>query len=138
MCARVSWAGQKPDLDWRVFRVTAWAAGEGLAAGWVVTEAGSALNGKRRGFLALLRDPSPTTVVVGHRDRFAWFGAEYVVAALSARGRRLLVVDRPELDDGLVGGVTQILTSLCACLCGRGAAASRAVRAVAAVTGGGR
>jgi len=113
----------------------AWAAGEGLAVGRVVTEFGSALNGKRREFRALLRDPSVTTVVVEHRDRFARFGAEYVVAALSAQGRRLLVVDRPEVDDGLVRDMTEILTSLCARLCGRGAAADRAARAVAAVTG---
>ena len=57
------------------------------------------------------------------------------MAALSAQGRRLLVVDRPEVDDGLVRDMTEILTSLCARLCGRGAAADRAARAVAAVTG---
>ena len=36
--ARVSSADQKPDLDRQVARVTAWAAGEGLAVGRVLTE----------------------------------------------------------------------------------------------------
>jgi predicted site-specific integrase-resolvase len=101
----------------------------------VVTEVGSALNGKRGKFLALLRDESVTTIVVEHRGRFARFGAEYVEAALAAQGRRLLVVDPAEVDDDLVRDVTEILTSLCARLYGRGAAADRAKRAVAAVTG---
>ena len=74
----MSSAGQGPDLDRQVARVTAWAAGEGLAAGRVVTEAGSALDGHRRKFLALLGDQSVTVIVVEHRDRFARFGAEYV------------------------------------------------------------
>ena len=52
--------------------------------------------------------------MVEHRDRFARFGAEYVEAALSAQGRRLLVVDPAEVDDDLVRDVTEILTSLCA------------------------
>jgi predicted site-specific integrase-resolvase len=132
--ARVSSADQKADLDRQVARVTAWAAAEGLAVGRVVTEVGSALNGKRRRFLALLRDPAVTTIVVEHRDRFARFGAEYVEAALSAQGRRLMVMDPAEVDDDLVRDVTEILTSLCARLYGRGAAANRAARAVAAVT----
>jgi predicted site-specific integrase-resolvase len=133
--ARVSSADQKPDLDRQVARVTAWAAGEGLPVGRVVTEVGPALNGKRRKFLALLRDESVTTIVTEHRDRFARFGAEYVEAALSAQGRRLLVVDPSAVDDDLVRDVTEILTSLCARLYGRRAAANRAARAVAAVTG---
>ena len=83
--------------------------------------------------MALLRDPDVTTVVVEHRDRFARFGAEYVEAVLSASGRRLLVVDPAEVDDDLVRDVTEILTSLCARLYGRRAAANRAARGVAAI-----
>lgn len=132
--ARVSSADQKNDLDRQVARVTTWAADEGMTVGRVVTEIGSALNGKRRKFLALLRDPAVTTIVVEHRDRFARFGAEYVEAALSAQGRRLLVMDPAEVDDDLVRDVTEILTSLCARLYGRRAAASRAQRAVEAAT----
>jgi predicted site-specific integrase-resolvase len=133
--ARVSSADQRPDLDRQVARVTAWAAAEGLPVGRVVTEVGPALNGKRRKFLALLRDEQVTTIVTEHRDRFARFGAEYVEAALPAQRRRLLVVDPSEVDDDLVRDVTEILTSLCARLYGRRAAANRAARAVAAVTG---
>jgi predicted site-specific integrase-resolvase len=99
--ARVSSADQAGDLDRQVARVTAWAARNGLVVGRVVTEVGSALNGKRRQFLALLRDQTVTTIVVEHRDRFARFGAEYVEAALAAHGRRLVVVDPSEVDDDL-------------------------------------
>lgn len=132
--ARVSSADQKSDLDRQVARVTAWATGQSLAVSRVVTEVGSVLNGRRKKFLALLRDPAVSTIVVEHRDRFARFGAEYVEAALAAQGRRLLVVDPAEVDDDLVGDVTEILTSLCARLYGRRAAVNRARRAVEAVS----
>jgi putative resolvase len=132
--ARVSSAEQKADLDRQVARVTTWATGQDMVVSRVVTEVGSALNGHRKKFLGLLRDPAVTTIVVEHRDRFARFGAEYVEAALSAQGRRLLVADPAEVDDDLVGDVTEILTSLCARLYGRRAAANRASRAVAAAT----
>ena len=132
--ARVSSADQRADLDRQVARVTTWATGQGLAVDRVVTEVGSALNGQRKEFLALLRDRAVTTIVVEHRDRFVRFGVEYVEAALSAQGRRLLVVDPAEVDDDLVRDVTEILTSLCVRLYGRGAAADRARRAVEAAT----
>jgi predicted site-specific integrase-resolvase len=132
--ARVSSADQRPDLDRQVARVTEWSTGQHIAVDRVVTEVGSASDGHRRKFLALLSDPKVTTVVVEHRDRFVRFGGEYVEAAMSASGRRLLVVDPAEVDDDLVGDVTEILTSLCARLYGRRAAANRAARAVAAAT----
>ena len=97
----------------------------------VVTEVGSELNGHRRKFLALLRDPSVGRIVVEHRDRFCRFGSEYVQAALAAQGRELVVVDSSEVDDDLVRDMTEILTSVCA-LYGKRAAANRAKRAVAA------
>jgi predicted site-specific integrase-resolvase len=136
--ARVSSADQRPDLDAQVARVTEWATGQHLPVDRVVTEVGSALNGHRGKFLALLGDPKVSTIVVEHRDRFARLGAEYVEAALSASGPRLLVVDPAGVDDDLVDDlvrdVTEILTWLCARLYGGRAAANRAARAVAAAT----
>ena len=131
--ARVSSADQRADLDRQVARVTEWVTRDGGRVDQVVTETGSALNGRRRKFLALLGDPTAERIVVEHRDRFARFGAEYVEAALSAQGRELVVVDPAELDDDLVGDVTEILTSLCARLHGRRSAANRAAKAVAAL-----
>lgn len=74
-----------------------------------------------------------TRIVVEHRDRCARFGAEYLEAALAAQGRELVVVDPSEVDDDLVRDVTELLTSLCARLYGRRAAANRAARAVNAL-----
>jgi predicted site-specific integrase-resolvase len=56
--ARVSSADQQADLDRQVARVTTWATEQHLAVSRVVTEVGSALNGHRTKFLALLRDPA--------------------------------------------------------------------------------
>ena len=141
--ARVSSADQKADLDAQVARVTTWATSNGYSVDQVVTEVGSALNGTRRKFLGLLSDPTVTTIIVEHRDRFARFGAEYVAGALDAGDRRMVVVDDGEVDDDLVGDMTEPMTSLCARLYGRRSAAHRAAKAVevatsGAVVGGGR
>lgn len=99
--ARVLSADQKADLGRQVARVTVWATAEQIPVDKVVTEVGSALNGHRRTFLALLRDPTVSRIVVEHRDRFCGFGSEYVEAALAAQGRELLVVDSAEVDGDL-------------------------------------
>jgi len=118
--ARVSSPDQRQDLERQVARVTTWATGRNLPVDRVVTEVGPELNGRRGKLLTLLRDRNVMTVVVEHRDWLARFGVEYVEAVLSASGRRLLVVDPGEVDDDLVRDVTEILTSLCARLCGSG------------------
>ena len=57
---------------------------------------------------------------------------DYIEAALSAQGRKLVVVDDAEVDDDLVRDMTEILTSFCARLYGKRAAANRAARMMAA------
>lgn len=68
-----------------VARVTAWATAQRIPVDKVVIEVGSALNGHRCEFLALLGDSSVDRIVVEHRDRFCRFGSEYVQARTSAR-----------------------------------------------------
>jgi predicted site-specific integrase-resolvase len=135
--ARVPPAEQTPDLDRQVARITGWVTSQCLPVDRVVTEAGSALNGARGKFLALLRDPSVSTIVVEHRDRFAGSGAGYVTAVMAASGRKLRVVDPAGVDEDLAGDVTEILTSVCARLYGRRAAGGRAARALAAIESSG-
>ena len=130
--ARVSSADQRTDLDRQVARVTAWATAQQIPVSKDFAEVGCALNGHRRKFLALLRDPAVMRIVVEHRDRFCRFGSDYVQAALAAQGRELVVVDSAEVYDDLVRDMTEILTSMCARLYGNRAAQNRARRAITA------
>jgi putative resolvase len=77
-----------------------------------------------------LADPKVTIVVVEHRDRLARMNAELVEAALSAHGRRLVVVDDGEVTDDLVGDMVEVLTGFCARLYGRRSARNRALKAL--------
>jgi putative resolvase len=128
--ARVSAHDQRADLDRQVARLTAWATGQGVAVAEVVTEVGSGLNGRRPKLKRLLADPQATVIMVEHRDRLARFGVEHLEAALSAQGRRLVVVDPGETGDDLVGDMIEVLTGFCARLYGRRGARNRAMRAV--------
>ncbi|NTY58054.1 IS607 family transposase [Mycolicibacterium sphagni] len=134
--ARVLSADQRADLDRQVARVTAWATAEQIPVDKVVTKVGSALNGHCRRFLALLGDPAVTRIVVEHRDRFCRFGSGYVEAALAAQGRELVVVDSAEVDADLVRDMAEILTSMCARLYGKCAAANRTNKAITAASDG--
>lgn len=128
--ARVSSHDQKPQLDGQIARCLAFATGAGLSVVETVTEVGSGLNGHRKKLLGLLADPKIDVIVVEHRDRLMRFGAEYVEAALAARGARLVMVDDGERTDDLVADMIAVLTSFCARLYGRRSAANRAKRLV--------
>jgi putative resolvase len=128
--ARVSAYDQRADLDRQVARLTAWATGQGVAVAEVVTEVGSGLNGKRPKLKRLLADPQATVIVVEHRDRLARFGVEHLEAALSAQGRRLMVVDPGETGDDLERELIEVLTGFCARLYGHRGARNRAMRAL--------
>ena len=130
--ARVSSADQKSDVDRQVARVTAWATAQQIPVDKVVTEFGSALSGHRRKFLALLRD---------RRCNGSWWSIGIGSAAsalnmsrraLAAQGRELVVVDAADVDDDLVRDMTEILTSMCARMYSKRAAANRAKRAMTA------
>lgn len=128
--ARVSSHDQKSDLERQVARLTSWAA---LAGGRVVrveAEVGSGMNGARTKVRRLLADPKVTAVVVEHRDRLGRMNTELVEAALSAHGRRLVVLDDGEVHDDLVRDMVEVLTSFCARLYGRRSARNRALKAI--------
>jgi putative resolvase len=128
--ARVSSHDQRDDLDRQVARLSQWAAQAGSAVVRVESEVGSGMNGARRKVQRLLADPRVATVVVEHRDRLGRMNTELVEAALSAHGRRLVVLDCGEVTDDLVGDMVEVLTSFCARLYGRRGARNRALKAV--------
>lgn len=131
--ARVSSAGQKADLDRQVARLAVFANQQGLPVSRVVTEVGSALNGRRPQLMKLLADPQLSVIVIEHRDRLARFGFEYVEAALRAQGRRLVIAEMTEVESDLVQDMLDLLTSFCARLYGRRSARNRAKRAIQAM-----
>lgn len=100
----------------------------GISDPEIVKEVGSGMNENRRKLNKILSDLSVTTIIVEHRDRLARMNAKLIESALNAAGRRLIVVDKSELDDDLVRDMTEVLTSFCARLYGRRGAKQRAQR----------
>jgi putative resolvase len=128
--ARVSSHDQRADLARQVARLTAWAAQAGLPVVRVEAEVGSGTNGARARVRRLLADPAATVIVVEHRDRLGRMNTELAEAALSAHGRRLVVLDDSEVTDDLIRDMIDVLTSFCARLHGRRSARNRALKAV--------
>ena len=130
--ARVSSSDQKDDLARQADRLKAFAISMGVESPEVITETGSGMNDRRRKLNRLLADPTVGTIIVEHRDRLARMNAGLVESALKAQGRRIIVVDDSELDDDLVRDMTEVLTSFCARLYGKRAAAHKAQAALKA------
>jgi putative resolvase len=128
--ARVSSHDRRADLDRQVARLSEWAAQANAPVVREEAEVGSGMNGARRKVRRLLADPEVTAVVVEHRDRLGRMNTELVEAALSAQGRRLVVLDSGEVTDDLVRDMVEVLTSFCARLYGRRSARNRAIKAV--------
>lgn len=130
--ARVASHDEKTDLERQVARLSQWAAQAGRRVVRVEAEIASGVNGARPKVKRLLADPDVTTVVVEHKDRLGRMNTELVEAALSAHGRRLVVLDDGEVEDDLVREMVEVLTSFCARLYGRRSAKNRARKALEA------
>ncbi|MFC9248721.1 IS607 family transposase [Streptomyces sp. NPDC057136] len=135
--ARVSSHDQKDDLARQAARLSQWAAKAGHRVVRIESEIASGMNGSRSKARRLLADPDVTTVVVEHKDRLGRMNVELVEAALSATGRRLVVLDDGEVEDDLVRDMVEVLTSFCAGLYGRRSAKSRAEKALEAAAADG-
>jgi predicted site-specific integrase-resolvase len=85
-----------------------------------VKEIASGVNDARPKFLALLRDPTITTIVVEHKDRATCFGFRYLETLLELSGRGFEVVHLAENNcEDLLADLTSILYSFMARLYGR-------------------
>ncbi|GAA3806229.1 IS607-like element IS1535 family transposase [Streptomyces chiangmaiensis] len=134
--ARVSSHDQTADLERQVARLTRWAATTRRPVVRVESEIASGMNGARSKARRLLADPQVTCVVVEHKDRLGRMNIELIEAALSASGRRLVVLDDGDVEDDLVRDMVEVLTSLCARRYGRRSAKNRARKALEAAEHG--
>lgn len=128
--ARVSSHDQKADLERQKARLSQWAVNAGVRVVRVEAEVGSGMNGSRSKVRRLLADPKITVIVVEHRDRLARMNTEMIESALTAHGRRLVVLDDGEVTDDLVRDMVDVLTSFCARLYGKRSARNRALKAL--------
>ena len=135
--ARVCSHDQKPDLERQTARLSAWAAKAGQKVVRIESEIAPGMNGCRAKAGRLLADPAVTTVVVEHNGRLGRMNVELIEAALSATGRRLVVLDDGEVEDDLVRDMVEVLTSFCARLYGRRSAKNRARKALEAAAADG-
>lgn len=131
--ARVSSGDQKADLDRQISRLAEYAVANKMAIIDVVKEVGSGLNGRRKGMLRLLANTKAQTIVVEHRDRLMRFGFDYVEAALTAQGRKIVVIDDAEVDDDIVRDLHDVIVSMCERLYGKRSAKNRAQSAMRAM-----
>jgi putative resolvase len=86
------------------------------------------MNGRRRKLGRSLTDRDVTQIVVGHRDGLVSFEVERLRAAVAAQGREIVILDTGEVEDDLVRGMTEVLTSFFARLYGRRGARDRALQ----------
>ncbi|CAN2048192.1 putative resolvase [Candidatus Magnetomoraceae bacterium gMMP-1] len=130
--ARVSSHDQKADLKRQMNRLKDFTAAKGLKVVKEVSEIGSSLNGKRS-INKILSDPKVSVIVVEHRDRLARFGVEMLASALSASGRKIMVMNETEYKDDLIQDFVDLVTSMCARIYGRRSARNRAKKALKAI-----
>lgn len=131
--ARVSSSDQRNDVEAQLGRLVSYAHNHRLTVVQAVSEVGSGLNGHRPKLIQLLANPKVQAIVVEHGDRLMRLGAEYVEAALSAQGRKLMVMESSEVKDDLVQDRIAVLTSFCARLYGRRSARNQAKKALQAI-----
>lgn len=118
--ARVSSREHQLNLERQAERLQDYCAAKGYQIATVVKEIASGVNDARPKFLALLRDPTITTIVVEHKDRATRFGFRYLETLLELSGRGFEVVNLAENNrEDLLVDLTSILYSFMARLYGR-------------------
>jgi putative resolvase len=103
----------RPNLERQMERLEDYCAARGYQIATAVKEIASGANDARPKFLALLSDPSITTIVVEQKDRATRFGFRYLETLLGLAGRRIEVVNLAENDrEDLLADLVSIMYSL--------------------------
>ena len=111
--ARVSSHEHRPNLERQMERLEDYCAARGYQIATAVKEIASGVDDARPKFLALLADPSITTIVVEHQDRATRFGFRYLETLLGLAGRRIEVVNLAENDrEDLLADLVSLITHL--------------------------
>ena len=131
--ARVSSYDQKEDLTRQLNRLKDFSASQGIVITDEYTEIGSGVNGNRKKLSKILSDPNISLIIVEHKDRLGRFGVDMLIDALSASGRRILMINESEYKDDLVQDFIDVVTAMCARIYGKRSAKNKAKKALSAV-----
>jgi len=129
--ARVSSHDQKQDLNRQLQRLRDYCASKGFNILSETAEIGSGLNSERKGLAKILKKEAGD-IVVEHRDRLARFGVPYIEEALTARNRKLVVINETESSQELVQDFIDVVTCMCARIYGKRSASNKAKKALEA------
>ena len=113
--ARVWSREHQLNLERQAERLQDYCAAKGYQIVTVVQEIAAGVNDARPKFLALLRDPTSTTIVVEHKERATRVAFRYLETLLDLSGRGFEVVKLAENDrEDLLADLTSILYSFMA------------------------
>ena len=79
----------RDNLERQAERLVDYCAAKSWQLSQVVKEVGSGVNDNRKRFMALLADPTITTIVIQHKDRATRFGFNYLETLLGLQNRRI-------------------------------------------------
>ncbi|MDM8552561.1 IS607 family transposase [Desulfobacterales bacterium HSG2] len=131
--ARVSSHDHKKDLKRQINRLRDYAAKYGYNVIREVCEIGSGLKDVRKELGEILSDANIKIIIVEHRDRLARFGTEMLVDALSASGRKIVIINQTEYKDDIIQDFSDLITSMCVRIYGKRAAENKARKMMEAI-----
>lgn len=113
--ARVASHEHRANLQRQIERLEGYCAAKGYQIAAEVREVASGVTDARPKFLALLKDPTITLIVVEHKDRASRFGFRYLETLLEMQGRRFEVVNLAENDrEDLLADLVSIIYAFAA------------------------
>ena len=91
--ARVSTYGQKEDLKNQIEYLEKIAKQKGYLNYRIITDIGSGLNYKRKGFNELLKKEKPFVLIISNKDRLIRFGYEWFETFIKEKGSQIIVAN---------------------------------------------
>lgn len=96
--ARVSNQNQKDDLKNQIEFLRTYANAKGYIIKDIITDIGSGLNYKRKGFNSILYSDTKQTILISYKDRFVRFGYDWFNNFLKSKGSEIIVVNNETLS----------------------------------------
>lgn len=96
--ARVSNQNQKDDLKNQIEFLRTYANAKGYIIKDIITDIGSGLDYKRKGFNSILYSEAKQKILISYKDRFVRFGYEWFDNFLKSKGSEIIVVNNETLS----------------------------------------